>query len=493
MSHLLISAAHKSSGKTTLSIGICAELRHRGLSVQAFKKGPDYIDPLWLGSACERPCYNLDFYTQTQDEIRALFAEQARCADIGLIEGNKGLHDGLDLDGSTSNAALAALLGAPVVLVIDSQGMTRGVAPLVLGFQAFDPKVRIAGVILNKVSGPRHEGKLRQVIEHYTDVPVIGAVHRSAELEIVERHLGLIPSNEETRAAEKIEQIRRRVACEVDFDRLLWVAGTAAPVPSGLATPPKPARRVGSDVRIGIARDAAFGFYYAGDLEAFEQAGADLVPFSPVGDTRLPAVDALFLGGGFPESRMRELEANAAMRAEVRRFIDAGGAVYAECGGLMYLSRRIQWQGELRAMVGAIAADAVMHAEPQGRGYVRLRETAAFPWPNPAPPGGEVYAHEFHYSRLVGLDAGLTFGYEVLRGDGLDGRHDGLIQNNLLASYTHLRNVAANPWAGRFVGFIRGLRDQVDRDQRRATASDDRMTDLVANRKHERGVSLCLG
>ena len=460
MPHLLISAAHKSSGKTTVSIGICAELKRRGIAVQPFKKGPDYIDPLWLSQAAGRPCYNLDFYTQSLDEIRTLFAARLRQAELGLIEGNKGLHDGLDLDGSTSNAALAALLGTPVVLVIDAQGMTRGVAPLVLGFQAFPPQVRIAGVILNKVAGPRHEGKLRQVLEHYTDVPVIGSVRRREDLEIVERHLGLIPSNEAAGAAEKIEEIRRAVADEVDFDRLLTVAGTALAPPSRVSAERDSWGATNGKVRIGIARDAAFGFYYAGDLDALERAGAELVPFSPVADTRLPEVDALFLGGGFPESLMRELEANAGLRGEVRRFIESGGPVYAECGGLMYLSRRIHWRGEIRDMVGAIPADAVMHDRPQGRGYVRLREMATFPWPGPSPGGGEVAAHEFHYSRLEGLSDDLRFAYEVLRGDGLDGQHDGLVYKNVLASYTHLRDVAANPWTRRFVGFVRGLRAQ---------------------------------
>ena len=196
MAHVYISAAHKSSGKTTLSIGLCAAFAAQGQRVQPFKKGPDYIDPLWLAQAAQRPCFNLDFNTMGPDEIGSLFARNMQSADIGLIEGNKGLYDGLALDGSNSNAALAKMLDAPIVLVLDSQGMTRGVAPLILGYQAFDPELKILGVILNKVGGRRHESKLRAVIEHYTDVRVIGAVHRDDELRIDERHLGLVPSNE---------------------------------------------------------------------------------------------------------------------------------------------------------------------------------------------------------------------------------------------------------------------------------------------------------
>ena len=196
MSRLLISAAHKSSGKTTVSLGLCAALAERGLAVQPFKKGPDYIDPMWLGKAAGRPCYNLDFYCMSHAEILTTVGHYSASANIALIEGNKGLYDGLDLDGSNSNAALARLTRTPVILVLDARGMTRGIAPLILGYQAFDPEVHIAGVILNQLGGSRHEAKLRAVIEHYTDIPVIGGVHRDKSMEIAERHLGL--SRDET-------------------------------------------------------------------------------------------------------------------------------------------------------------------------------------------------------------------------------------------------------------------------------------------------------
>ncbi|MDH4275006.1 MAG: AAA family ATPase, partial [Gammaproteobacteria bacterium] len=196
MTALFISAAHKSSGKTTVSMGLCAALRQRGLQVQPFKKGPDYIDPMWLGAAAGRDCHNLDFNNMGMKELRAHYSRYQQGADISIIEGNKGLYDGLDIEGRNSNAALARLLKVPVILVIDTNGMTRGIAPLILGYQAFDKRVRIAGVILNKVGGRRHEGKLRAVLEYYTDVPVVGAVYADPELVIDERHLGLIPSNE---------------------------------------------------------------------------------------------------------------------------------------------------------------------------------------------------------------------------------------------------------------------------------------------------------
>jgi len=451
MSRLLISAAHKSSGKTTVSLGLCAAVAARGLAVQPFKKGPDYIDPMWLGRAAGRPCHNLDFHCMSHAEILSSVGHHSSKADLALIEGNKGLYDGLDLEGSNSNAALAKLTRTPVVLVLDARGMTRGIAPLILGNQAFDPEVDIAGVILNQLGGSRHEAKLRAVIEHYTDVPVLGGVHRDRALEIVERHLGLIPSNEADAADNKIATIRALIEQQVDLDRLLAVAGDAplsyAPLP---LTAPSGSQRV----RIGIARDAAFGFYYPDDLDALQQAGAELVMFDTLRDARLPEVDALFIGGGFPESHMQALEQNAALRSAIRKAIENGLPAYAECGGLMYLSRSIHWHGECREMVGVIPADCVMHERPQGRGYVRLQETAYAPWP-PGPQAQEFAAHEFHYSGLENLPDGLQFAYQVKRGSGIDGRHDGIVMHRLLACYSHMRDTAQHHWAGRFVEFVR--------------------------------------
>ena len=293
MSRLLISAAHKSSGKTTVTLGLCAAIAARGVNVQPFKKGPDYIDPMWLGQAAGRPCHNLDFYTMSPDEILTSVGHYAQHAGLALIEGNKGLYDGLDLDGSNSNAALAKLLKTPVILVLDARGMTRGIAPLILGYQDFDANISIAGVILNQLGGSRHEAKLRAVIEHYTDVPVLGGVHRDPALLIDERHLGLIPSNETTAATMLIDQIRTRIADQVDIDRLLSLAGST---PLDFS-PPSQEVTAGDPVRIAIARDGAFGFYYPDDLDAMEHAGATLVPFSTLQDSCLPAVEGLFIGG----------------------------------------------------------------------------------------------------------------------------------------------------------------------------------------------------
>jgi len=453
MHRFLISAAHKSSGKTTLSIGLAAALKDRGLAVQPFKKGPDYIDPLWLSCAASRGCRNLDFFLSSHEEIRQQFAH-GHNADVCLVEGNKGLYDGLALDGGNSNAALARLLDLPVILVLDARGMTRGIAPLILGYQAFERDIRIAGVILNRLGGKRHESKLRAVIEHYTEVPVLGAVQEDAQLALIERHLGLMPANEATGAEHLIASIADTVTRQVDLDRLLAITATHVTLPAPVAALPLDGPRL----RVAIAQDAAFGFYYTDDLDALRAAGADLLPFDALKDAQLPACDALLIGGGFPESFLDPLSANIALRNDIRQKVENGLPTYAECGGLMYLAQSISWQGNTRPMVGIIPGDIVMHPKPIGRGYVILAPTNHHPWlsrPASADFSAPIHAHEFHYSELCGLPADTQFAYQVERGHGIDGKNDGIVLHNLLASYTHLRGVARSNWPARFIEFAR--------------------------------------
>jgi cobyrinic acid a,c-diamide synthase len=450
MAHLFISAAHKSSGKTTVTLGLCRALRNRGLQVQAFKKGPDYIDPIWHGLASSRPSYNLDFHMMGEDEILPLFARHAANATISLIEGNKGLYDGMDLEGGNSNAALAKLLRAPVVLVLDSVGVTRGVAPLILGYQAFDRDVNIAGVILNKVGGPRHEEKLRAVIEHYTDVEVLGAVRMDENLAIVERHLGLMPGNEAEAADARIEAIAAKITAQVDLDALLSIANQARNlVPSD--SPEMPRISKGAPTRLAYAHDRAFGFYYQEDLDTLRARGVQLVPLDTLNDTRLPECDGLILGGGFPEMFIAQLEANAALRADIRRAVEAGLPTYAECGGLMYLSRSIRWNDRQGEMVGVVPGDVVMGERPVGRGYALLEEGDKAPWRAQAKP---IPAHEFHYSRLENLPTGLNYAYRVLRGHGIDGSRDGFVHKNLLAAYCHRRGSGEVGWIASFLSKV---------------------------------------
>ncbi|HSO44047.1 MAG TPA: cobyrinate a,c-diamide synthase, partial [Rhodoferax sp.] len=371
-------------------------------------------------------------------------------------------------DGSNSNAALAQLLDLPVVLVLDARGMTRGIAPLILGYQAFDARIRIAGVILNQLGGSRHEAKLRAVIEHYTDVPVLGAIAHDPQLALVERHLGLMPNQERDDAAQHVQTIGQRIAEQVDLDKIIALAKSAAPLPEQPGSTPVAADGFSADavaaapvvsgkpLRLGIMRDKSFGFYYPDDLLALQAAGAELVTVNALQDSVLPAVDGLFIGGGFPEVFMPELQANAALRSSIRVAIEAGLPVYAECGGLMYLARTLRWKDTQVDMVGALPVDVLMHERPVGRGYVTLQTTPDAPWLTAAQPAGQTLrGHEFHYSSLENVEPGLKFAYKVLRGHGVDGQRDGVVHHNVLASYAHLRTGAGSDWAKEFANFVR--------------------------------------
>ncbi|MCF3595865.1 cobyrinate a,c-diamide synthase [Rhodobacteraceae bacterium LMO-12] len=443
----MISAAHKSSGKTVVSMGLSAAFRAGGVDISTFKKGPDYIDPMWLAAASGRACYNLDFNAMEPEEITRFFCE--RSGGLSLVEANKGLYDGVEPDGSDANAALAKLLSLPVVLVIDTLGMSRGIAPLLLGYRAFDEEVNIAGVILNKVGGARHEAKLVRAVETYSGLPVLGSVWRNAGLEIGERHLGLTPPSETDERDAIVARIGEIVGGSVDLERVRKLAN-GAPDFEG-APHVRPVEKPGEGLRIGYARDAAFGFYYPDDLEAFEAAGAVLVPIDMTREEELPDIDGLFIGGGFPEMRAGELAANVSMRRSLKAALEAGLPCYAECGGLMYLCEGIDWGADSYEMVSFIPGRAKMHARPQGRGYVRYDCTAANPWGS---AGREIRAHEFHYASLDGLPEGLTFARKITRGHGTDGARDAIVMGNTVAGFIHLRNTAQVPWVAAFLSFV---------------------------------------
>ncbi len=473
MNSVLISAIHKSSGKTMVTLGLSAALARRGAYIQTFKKGPDYIDPMWLSRASGRPCRNLDFHFMNADQISCEFVTHGGDADLAMIEGNKGLFDGVDVEGSDSNAALAKLLGTPIVLVVDTRGMTRGIAPLIKGYCDFADEIKIAGVILNHVGGPRHEGKLIAALERYTDVPVIGSIARHPEMNITERHLGLVPANESDHVEQKIDTIADIIEDGVDLGIFGALACTTRLSHSIHPTPfVRPART--PDVRIAIAHDAAFGFYYPGDLEALEDAGAALVPIDTLNDQQLPDVDGLFIGGGFPETQAAGLSANRSLRLDIKSALEDGLPAYAECAGLLYLSRGLTWNGNHHEMVGFIPGDAEMQQTPAGRGYVQLTETTKAPWPlSSAAPPPTTPAHEFHYAALKNLPGDLNYAFEVTRGTGIDGQNDGIVLGNLLAGFAHHRSIGPDGWATRFVEFIRQTKHLVnhsrDRDVKRAS------------------------
>jgi cobyrinic acid a,c-diamide synthase len=446
---IYISAAHKSSGKTTLSLGLCALFESQNLKVQSFKKGPDYIDPIWLKHASGQNCYNLDFWTQTHDEIKMLFNQYNAKSDISIIEGNKGLYDGIKVEGGDSNADLAKLLNIPVILVIDVLGITRGVAPLLKGYQLFDEEVNIAGVILNKAVSERHATKVRQAVEYYSDIPVLGVVARSNDLIIDERHLGLIPANEENKSKQIIDKVSALIKKQVDYDKVLKISNNHKQkkekrktiLISSITTNKKP-------LKIAVAQDKVFGFYYKDDFETFKNYGVELVFFDTLKSTELPQADALFIGGGFPEMFVKELSENKSLLVDIKTKIEKGLPTKAECGGLMYLCNTINniKTDEKFKMVGVIEADITMSKKPVGRGYIELEDSKK----------QIIKAHEFHYSKIEIFNNEYQYAYKVKRGYGIDGKKDGLKVYNLLATYAHFRHTESNLWIKDFIEFIRG-------------------------------------
>jgi cobyrinic acid a,c-diamide synthase len=421
-----------------------------------FKKGPDYIDPAWHALAAGIPCHNLDPFLMEGDQIVALVARYAGRADGLLIEGNRGLYDGLDAQGTFSTAELAKLLAAPVVLVVDCTMATRTVAALVLGCQHFDPQVPIRGVVLNQVARPRHEAILRRAIESYCGIPVLGAIPRLKCAVFPERHMGLVPPQEHAAAQRAITTARDLAQRYLDLEGLWEVAGQAPPLP---ASSLQSASAVGGrePVTIGVIRDSAFQFYYPENLAALESQGARLVQLSALEDATLPLdLDALYIGGGFPETHAQALAQNQGFRQSVKRAAQQGLPIYAECGGLMYLGEAIQIQGKKFPMVGIFPYDFVMGKKPQGHGYTILAVTEENPY---FPVGSRLKGHEFHYSRIIpepGPEASLAF--TMVRGAGMGGQRDGLLYRNVLATYTHLHALGTPEWAPALVAQARQYR-----------------------------------
>ncbi|MFW6123236.1 MAG: cobyrinate a,c-diamide synthase, partial [Thermodesulfobacteriota bacterium] len=396
--------------------------------------------------AAGRPSHNLDPFLMEGEQIKALVSRHAQVADALLIEGNRGLFDGLDARGTYSTAELAKLLKVPVVLVVDCSMTTRTAAALVMGCQHFDPEVNLAGVILNQVARPRHEAILRHTIEHYCQVPVLGAVPRLKCAVFPERHMGLVPPPEHRAAQQAVQAAKDLAQRYLDLPGLWQVASEAPPLPAA-AQPLFPVVDLQNPVKIGIVRDAAFQFYYPENLEALEQAGARLVYLSALTDAELPSdLDALYLGGGFPETNAPALAANENFRSALRQAAEDGLPIYAECGGLMYLGRSLKTlDGRSYPMVGLLPHDFLMGKSPQGHGYTVLEVEAENPYFR---PGTRLKGHEFHYSRLQpepGPDAKLVF--HLARGTGICGRRDGLVYKNVLATYTHLHALGSPDWA----------------------------------------------
>ncbi len=453
---LLLAALRGGAGKTTLTLGLLAAWRDQGRRVVPFKKGPDYIDPAWHALAAGCPSHNLDPFLMERDQIMDLVGRYASQADALLIEGNRGLYDGLDAQGTSSTAELAKLLATPVVLVVDCTMTTRTVAALVMGCQHFDPEVPLKGVILNQVARPRHEAILRSAIEQYCGLPVLGALPRLKCQVFPERHMGLVPPQEHATAQRAVSTARDLAQRHLDLPGL-WQVATQAPPFSWASLPLEVAPPGGKPVTIGIIRDSAFQFYYPENLEALERQGAVLVQISALKDPILPlGLDGLYIGGGFPETHAQALAHNQSFRNSIKAAAQAGLPIYAECGGLMYLGENIQVQGEKFPMVGLFPYDFVMSKTPQGHGYTILEVIQDNPY---FPPGTILKGHEFHYSLILpdpGPQESLAF--RVARGAGIGGQRDGLVYRNVLATYTHLHALGAPLWAPALVRRARKYR-----------------------------------
>jgi cobyrinic acid a,c-diamide synthase len=445
---LLISSPQGHSGKTIVTVGLCYALKQRGFSIQPFKKGPDYIDPSWLTIAAGRSCRNLDLFLIPKEKLILTFEQACEKADLAIVEGAMGLYDGLDTHETT--AEIARLLNSPILLVVNTSRMTSSIAAMVKGYQLFQTDIKIAGVILNYVSNSRHEEKLRQAVEEDCEIPVVGGVPRDPDLLIAERHLGLIPSQESGEAVSLVERIGNKLESYLDLDRILAIAGEfRSPHPAPLQREEKVKdglknRKI--KVKIGVIRDRAFNFYYPENLEALERAGAEIIFINSLRD-RLPEVDGLYIGGGFPEFSLEDLEKNRELREDIAKAIEEGLPVYAECAGLMYLSQKIHWKDRSYEMVGAIPAEVQVSEKPEGHGYV----TAEVIDENPLfPMGLSIRGHEFHHSK-VSMKNGVNFVYQIRRGHGIDGKMDGVVYKNMFAAYTHLHALGTPCWAEAFV------------------------------------------
>jgi len=450
---LILAGLSGGSGKTIISLGLVRALSQRGFRIVPFKKGPDYIDAAWLSLAARCSATNLDAFLMDADVMLRLFAERAHDTDLAFVEGNRGLFDGGDVRGSFSTSRLAGDLRAPVILVIDATKMTRTVAAIVQGCTHFEPNLNLAGVILNRTASERHRLILREAIEGYTDVPVLGMLPKLGENPIPERHMGLI-SNREYAGQEAIVSRLAQIASEnCDLDRLLDISRQALPLDApDVEIWPRPGG--GEHPRIGVVLDGALWFYYQENLEALKRAGADVVHVSLLDEQEWPALDGLYLGGGFPETQAQALAANSAVRAHVLRMSRAGVPIYAECGGFMYLCEELRVDGAVYPMAGVFPLATVLFERPQGLGYAEASVVAENIF---HPKNTKLKGHEFHYSRCLAESSFTGHGKKpvmalrMTRGNGMLNGMDGAVMDNTFAAYIHIHALGAPVWAQNFV------------------------------------------
>ena len=428
--------------------------------MSVFKKGPDYIDAAWLSRASGQPCYNLDTYMMGEDGVATSFFARVTGSDGAFVEGNRGLYDGMDIEGQHSSAALARLLGLAVFLVLDCTKSTRTMAALLKGCQVLEPETAIRGVILNRVGTARHESIVRESIEKYCGVPVLGAIPRVKELDFYERHLGLLPPEEHAAEGDILERLGRLVEKYVDH-RALWdlAERDAPPAETMKAGSPEgkgavAGRKSFAGLRIGVIRDASFHFYYPENLDALREQGVEILEIRAAEETALPPLDGLYIGGGFPESHARQLAENEPFLESLRRAVDRGLPVYAECGGALYLGRGLEVGDRYYRFAGVFPVVFRLHAKPQGHGYTLLEVDGENPF---FPKGGQLKGHEFHYAGVSRWESDdLRFACKVKRGYGFDGHREGLWSRNAYASFSHLHAVGSSRWVDRFLTGVVG-------------------------------------
>jgi cobyrinic acid a,c-diamide synthase len=443
---LLISGLRGGSGKTLTTLAIISYLNiKKGLRVIPFKKGPDYIDAGWLAFGAGNPCYNLDSFIIPEEGLVKNFLRHST-GDISIIEGNRGLYDGMDAEGTHSTQRLSKLLDAPVILIIDCTKVTRTAAAFVLGAMEFDRELKIKGVVLNQVSGKRHESVIRDSIERYCSVPVVGAIPRLHGQELPERHMGLLPWHEHSSRQMVIDLALNIAERYLDMDSLLKIAEEHSEIniPEDLLyNEPTTFNPEYGSIKVGIVKDSAFQFYYEENLEELRNLGAELVEVNALSDRGLPPVDCLYIGGGFPETNAIGLSENREFIESLRRAIEEGLPVYAECGGMMYLGREIIFKERRYPMAGVIPVSFYMEERPVSHGYTVVEVTEENPF---YPVGTVLRGHEFHYSRPVNIGE-LRLSFTMKRGDGIINKKDGVSYKNLLATYTHVHAYGTKEWA----------------------------------------------
>lgn len=444
------------AGKSVVAVGLAAVLKERGYSVVPFKKGPDYIDAGWLGEAAGGPCFHLDPYLMEDETIVRAFFSHCQGKDYAVIEGNRGLFDGVDSAGTYSTAELATLLGLPVLLVVDCTKTTRTVAAMIYGCCHFSPGLEIEGVILNRIGSSRHEKVIREAVEEYTSVPVLGAFERMERDVFPMRHLGVTPFQESAGVAETVAELAEKVESSCDLARIQEIMVDSPAEKRGFR-PVYSRTNISKDVRIGVIRDEAFQFYYPDNLLALEEQGAEIVTLNALTDKELPEVDGLYIGGGFPETSARDLSGNLSFRESLRQWAEKGLPVYAECGGLIYLAESIILEEGEFPLAGVFPVKFTLEVKPQAHGYTVLRALAGNPFYE---EGAVIKGHEFRYSKVAAWpDNAQTMSFSVERGVGLAEKRDGLSYRNVLALYTHVHALATPEWAEGLVGKARQFKD----------------------------------